>query len=58
MRISRSNSINPFSKKEVSFWARHWNLKISQLKDLLGVTGSSRVDTLESYLRQTGLLQK
>jgi len=58
MRKFASKYINPFNRKELSFWARQWNLKVSQIKDLLGVTGSSRVDVLENHLRQSGLLQK
>jgi predicted XRE-type DNA-binding protein len=58
MRKFVARYINPSDRKELSFWARQWNLKVSQIKDLLGVTGSSRVDVLENHLRQSGLLQK
>lgn len=56
MRKKAPTYINPSSKKELSFWANQWNLKVSQLRDLLGVTGSLRVEILENHLRKTGLL--
>ncbi len=37
--------------------ARKWKLKVSQVRDLLGVTGSAQMDVLENHLRKTGLWQ-
>jgi hypothetical protein len=50
-------SINPFNKKDLSMLARKWKLKVSQVRDLLGVTGSAQMDVLENHLRKTGLWQ-
>lgn len=51
------SSINPYRTDELRFWARKWNITVSQVKDLVGVTGSSRVDYLQAYLQRTGLLK-
>ena len=48
--------INPYRKAELKFWACKWNITLQQVKDLLGVTGSTRVDILQNYLHHAGLL--
>ena len=48
--------INPYRKTELKFWACKWNITLQQVKDLLGVTGSTRVDILQNYLHRAGLL--
>ena len=50
-------TINPFNKKELIALSKMWKLKLSQLKDLMGVTGRARLDVLENHLRKTGLWQ-
>ncbi|MEO5570430.1 MAG: hypothetical protein ABIT08_17665 [Bacteroidia bacterium] len=52
-----SEYINPYRKTDLKFWALKWNITMHQVKDLLGVTGSSRVDILQNYLQRAGLLQ-
>jgi hypothetical protein len=56
MPKQKTKHINPFSRKDLAYWAQRWNLRVSQMKDLLGVTGSARIDVLENHLRKTGLL--
>ncbi len=53
----KKKTINPFNKKELKALSKTWKLKLSQLKDLMGVTGSARLDVLENHLRKTGLWQ-
>ena len=48
--------INPYKKTELRYWSRKWNITMNQMKDLLGVTGSSRVDVLRDYLEKVKLL--
>lgn len=57
-RVSKKKTINPFSKKDLKWLAKEWKLKVSQIKDLLGVTGSSQLEVLENHLRKTGLWNK
>ncbi len=57
-RVSKKKTINPFSKKDLLWLAKEWKLKVSQIKDLLGVTGSSQIEVLENHLRKTGLWNK
>ncbi len=57
-RVSKKKTINPFSKKDLLWLAKEWKLKVSQIKDLLGVTGSSQLEVLENHLRKTGLWNK
>ncbi|MCE7955976.1 MAG: hypothetical protein DYH00_09975 [Bacteroidetes bacterium CHB6] len=56
--VSKKKTINPFSKKDLMWLAKEWKLKVSQIKDLLGVTGSSQIEVLENHLRKTGLWNK
>jgi hypothetical protein len=53
---TRKRYLNPFNKSELRYWARNWNITFNQMKDLLGVTGSSRIDKLQDHLRQVGLM--
>ncbi|MBS1764535.1 MAG: hypothetical protein JSS90_06175 [Bacteroidetes bacterium] len=55
---NKKKTINPFSKKDLIRLAKKWKLKVSQIKDLLGVTGSSQIEVLENHLRKTGLWNK
>lgn len=48
--------INPYKKTELRYWSHKWNITMNQMKDLLGVTGSSRVDILRDYLEKVKLL--
>lgn len=57
-RVSKKKTINPFNKKDLLWLAKEWKLKVSQIKDLLGVTGSSQLEVLENHLRKTGLWNK
>ncbi|HRV53463.1 MAG: hypothetical protein M9940_07975 [Bacteroidetes bacterium] len=56
--MSKKKTINPFSKKDLMWLAKEWKLKVSEIKDLLGVTGSSQIEVLENHLRKTGLWNK
>ncbi|KXK47057.1 MAG: hypothetical protein BWX95_01349 [Bacteroidetes bacterium ADurb.Bin141] len=56
--VSKKKTINPFSKKDLMWLAKEWKLKVSEIKDLLGVTGSSQIEVLENHLRKTGLWNK
>lgn len=38
------------------FWANYWRISLKQVKDLLGVTGSYRIEVLQNYLKNAGLL--
>jgi hypothetical protein len=52
-----TSHINPYRKNELKSWACKWNITLQQVKDLLGVTGSTRVDILQNYLHRAGLLR-
>jgi len=56
--VSKKKTINPNSKKDLMWLAKEWKLKVSEIKDLLGVTGSSQIEVLENHLRKTGLWNK
>lgn len=56
--ILKKKTINPFSKKDLLWLAKKWELNVCEVKDLMGVTGSSQLDVLENHLRKTGLWKK
>lgn len=48
--------INPYKKTDLKLWAGKWNITLSQIKDLLGVTGSTHIEVLQNHLKHTGLI--
>ncbi len=56
IRFTNPGYINPYKKKELKYWSEKWHIKIDQLKSVLGVTGSSRIEFIKQYLNRVKLI--
>jgi len=44
--------INPYSRSEVDYWARKWNVSFHILRAAMDVTGSSNVTHIRNFLQR------